>query len=87
MIFYEGPYFQKRHETLTVLNAVRDENAMAMELTLECPTGVKGMNYSRQTNEDKGAWFADDAGYFFGVDMAAKCSRILLPGERCIWYS
>ena len=35
---------------LTVLNAVRDENAMVMELTLECPTGVKGMNYSRQTN-------------------------------------
>ena len=30
------------------------------------------MNYSRQTNEDKGAWFADDAGYFFSVDMAAE---------------
>ena len=58
--------------TLTVLNAVRDENAMVMEMTLECPTGVKGMNYDRLTNEGKGAWFADDATYFFGVDRAAE---------------
>ena len=58
--------------TLTVLNAVRDENAMVMEMTLECPTGVKGMNYDRLTNEGKGAWFADDAGYYFGVDRAAE---------------
>ncbi len=67
--------------TLTVLNAVRDENAMVMELTLECPTGVKGMNYSRQTNEDKGAWFADDAAYFFGVDMAAEMMYVDLQNS------
>ena len=67
--------------TLTVLNAVRDENAMVMELTLECPTGVKGMNYSRQTNEDKGAWFADDAGYFFSVDMAAEMMYVDLQNS------
>ena len=58
--------------TLTVLNAVRDENAMVMEMTLECPTGVKGMNYDQLTNEGKGAWFADDAEYYFGVDGAAE---------------
>ncbi len=67
--------------TLTVLNAVRDENAMVMELTLECPTGVKGMNYSRQTNEDKGAWFADDAAYFFGVDRAAEMMYVDLQNS------
>ena len=67
--------------TLTVLNAVRDENAMVMELTLECPTSVKGMNYSRQTNEDKGAWFADDAAYFFGVDMAAEMMYVDLQNS------
>ena len=66
---------------LTVLNAVRDENAMVMELTLECQTGVKGMNYSRQTNEDKGAWFADDAGYFFGVDRAAEMMYVDLQNS------
>ena len=54
---------------------------MAMELTLECPTGVKGMNYSRQTNEDKGAWFADDAAYFFGVDMAAEMMYVDLQNS------
>ena len=58
--------------TLTVLNAVRDENAMVMEMTLECPAGVKGLNYDKLTNEDKGAWFADDAEYYFGVDGAAE---------------
>ena len=66
---------------LTVLNAVRDENAMVMELTLECQTGVKGMNYSRQTNEDTGAWFADDAGYFFGVDRAAEMMYVDLQNS------
>ena len=58
--------------TLTVLNAVRDENAMVMEMTLECPAGVKGLNYDKLTNEDKGAWFADDAECYFGVDGAAE---------------
>ncbi len=67
--------------TLTVLSAVRDENAMVMELTLECPTGVKGMNYSQQTNEDKGAWFADDASYFFAVDMAAEMMYVDLQNS------
>ncbi len=61
-----------KDHTLTILSAVRDENAMAMEMTLECPTGVKGLNYDRLTNEGKGAWFADDAAYLFWVDRAAE---------------
>lgn len=67
--------------TLTVLNAVRDENAMVMELTLECPTGIKGMNYSQLTNEDKGAWFADDASYYFAVDMAPEMMYVDLQNS------
>lgn len=72
--------------TLTVLNAVRDENAMVMEMTLECPTGVRGLNYDRLTNEDKGAWFADDAEYFFGVDMAAEMMYVDMQNstENCL---
>ncbi len=72
--------------TLTVLNAVRDENAMVMEMTLENPTGVKGMNYDRLTNEGKGAWFADDAGYYFGVDKAAEMMYVDMQNstENCL---
>lgn len=72
--------------TLTVLNAVRDENAMVMEMTLECQTGVKGMNYDRFTNEGKGAWFADDAEYYFGVDGAAEMMYVDMQNstENCL---
>lgn len=72
--------------TLTVLSAVRDENAMVMEMTLECPTGVKGMNYDRLTNEGKGAWFADDAGYYFGVDGAPEMMYVDMQNstENCL---
>ena len=77
---------QINDHTLTILNAVRDENAMAMEMTLECPTGVKGLNYDRLTNEDKGAWFADDADYFFGVDRAAEMMYVDMQNstENCL---
>ncbi len=72
--------------TLTILSAVRDENAMALEMTLECPTGVKGLNYDRLTNEGKGAWFADDAGYFFIVDRAAEMMYVDMQNstENCL---
>lgn len=72
--------------TLTVLNAVRDENAMVMEMTLENPAGVKGLNYDRLTNEDKGAWFADDAEYFFGVDRAAEMMYVDMQNstDQCV---
>ena len=72
--------------TLTVLSAVRDENAMVMEMTLECPAGVKGLNYSQLTNEDKGAWFADDAEYFFGVDSAAEMMYVDMQNstDQCV---
>ncbi len=78
--------------TLTILNAVRDENAMVMEMTLECPTGVKGINYDRLTNEGKGAWFADDAEYCFGVDMAAEMMYVDMQNStdtclRIYYYS
>ena len=53
---------------------------------LECPTGVKGINYDRLTNEGKGAWFADDAEYYFGVDMAAEMMYVDMQNstENCL---
>ena len=86
---------QMGNHTLTVLNAVRDENAMVMEMTLECPTGVRGLNYDRLTNEDKGAWFADDAEHIFWVDMAAEMMYVDLKNSTdtclriyyyCVFY-
>ncbi len=86
---------QMGDHTLTVLNAVRDENAMVMEMTLECPAGVRGLNYDRLTNEDKGAWFADDAEHIFWVDMAAEMMYVDLKNSTdtclriyyyCVFY-
>ena len=77
---------QMGDHTLTVLSAVRDENALVMELDLACPTGVRGLNYDRLTNEGKGAWFADDAGYFFIVENAAEKMYVDLKNssETCL---
>ena len=77
---------QMGDHTLTILDAVRDENAMILDMTLECPTGVRGLNYDTLTNEGKGAWFAEDAGYFFGVDRAPEMIYVDLAAstENCL---
>ncbi len=56
--------------TLTILSAVRDENAMAMDMTLENPSGEKALVYDQVTNEAKGAFFAEDSDISFWIDMA-----------------
>ena len=71
-VMNEPAAVQMGDHTLTVLSAVRDESAMILDMTLECPAGVRGLKYDFLTNEGKGAWFAEDAGYFFGVDRASE---------------
>lgn len=54
--------------TLTILSAVRDENAIAMEFTLECDTGVTALNYDDLSNETKGAYLSDQATFIFEIE-------------------
>jgi hypothetical protein len=51
--------------TLTIISAVRDNNAAVVEFTLEKEGGVDALNYSQLDNEAKGAWFSDDATFWF----------------------
>lgn len=57
--------------TLTILSAVRDENAIAMEFTLECDTGVTALNYDDLSNETKSAYLSDQATFSFGIEDTA----------------
>ncbi len=60
------------NHTLTILSAVRDENALVMEMTLENPEGEKALVFSQLLNEEKGAYFADDAPIYFSIERAAE---------------
>ncbi len=57
---------------LTINSAVRDENAIVMEFTLECETGVTALNYSELDNEAKGAWMSEESTFHFRVDGTAE---------------
>lgn len=57
---------------LTINSAVRDENAIVMEFTLECETGVTALNYSELDNEAKGAWMSEESTFNFRVDGTAE---------------
>ena len=57
---------------LTINSAVRDENAIVMEFTLECETGVTALNYSELDNEAKGAWRSEESTFSFRVDGTAE---------------
>ncbi len=58
--------------TLTILSAVRDENAIVMEFTLDCETGVTALRYDDLSNEAKGAGMSDQATFHFRIDGAAE---------------
>ena len=58
--------------TLTILSAVRDENAMAMEFTLSCDTGVTALEWNDLSNETKGADISENATFHFIVDNAVE---------------
>ncbi len=65
----DEPYtVQIKDHTVTILSAVRDRNAMVMEFTVECPTGVTMYEYSELTNEVKGAQQNPDRTSWFFVD-------------------
>ena len=57
---------------LTINSAVRDENAIVMEFTLACETGVTALNYSELDNEAKGAWRSEESTFSFRVDGTAE---------------
>ena len=63
---------QINDHTLTINSAVRDENAIVMEFTLECETGVTALNYSELDNEAKGAWRSEESTFHFMVDGTAE---------------
>ena len=63
---------QINDHTLTILSAVRDENALVMEMTLERPAGEKALVFGQLMNEEKGAYFADDTDIYFNVGGAAE---------------
>ncbi len=74
------------HHTLTILSAVRDENALVMEMTLENPDGENALVFSRLLNEEKGAYFADDAEIYFSVERAAEMMWVDMEGstDTCV---
>lgn len=57
---------------LTILSAVRDRNAMTMEYTLECSTGVKAYDFNSLSNEAKGPGLAEDATFRFCIENAGE---------------
>ena len=63
---------QINDHTLTINSAVRDENAIVMEFTLECETGVTALNYSELDNEAKGAFMSEESTFSFRVDGTAE---------------
>lgn len=50
---------------LTILTAVYDGNAAVVAFTLERKGGVDALTYSQLDNESKGAWFSDNAPFWF----------------------
>ena len=62
--------------TLTILSAVRDRNAMTVEYTLACSTGVKAFDVNDLSNESKGPAVAEDATFTYHVENAAEMTYI-----------
>ncbi len=58
--------------TLTIDSVVWDKNAIVMEFTLDCPTGVKALRYDALMNEGKGASFSEESTFCFGVKDTAR---------------
>ena len=77
---------QINDHTLTINSAVRDENAIVMEFTLACETGVTALNYSELDNEAKGAWRSEESTFSFRVDGTAENIYVDLDKstETCI---
>ena len=79
---------------LTILSAVRDRNAMTMEFTLECSTGVTVYDFDSLSNEAKGARSADNATIrllfdnasdFIYIDHAKSTDTLLHCYAYCVF--
>ena len=64
-ISYEPIVEQIGDTTLTILSTVYDGNSAVVEFTLEREGGVNALNYSQLDNEAKGAWFSNEATFWF----------------------
>ena len=62
---------QINDHTLTINSAVRDENAIVMEFTIDCDTGVKALKYDALMNEGKGAGFSPESTFYFRIKNAS----------------
>lgn len=62
---------QINDHTLIIDSAVRDENAIVMEFTLNCPAGVNALRYDALMNEGKGAAFSEKSTFYFKVKGTA----------------
>ena len=62
---------QINDHTLIIDSAVRDENAIVMEFTLNCPAGVNALRYDALMNEGKGAAFSEESTFYFKVKGTA----------------
>lgn len=58
--------------TLTIESAVRDENAIVMEFTLTCDTGVTVFDYDELSNQAKGPSLSEQSTFYFNVDGVAE---------------
>lgn len=64
-ISYQKMEEQLGDTKLTILSAVSDGQSAVVEFTLEREGGVNALEYSQETNEDKGATFSDDTTFYF----------------------
>ena len=69
---YEGPLSVTIDDhVLTVNSAVRDENAIVLEFTITCDSGVRVFDVDESSNEAKGPNLVEDAAFRFYVDDTA----------------
>lgn len=66
-ITYEDITLDIDGTTLTILSAVRDNNAAVVEFSLSKAGGVDALMYSQFDNETKGAEFSNDATFWFRI--------------------
>lgn len=58
--------------TITILSAVRDKNSAVVAFTMEKEGGVDAISYSQIDNEAKGAYFTDEARFWFSIGDGGK---------------
>lgn len=67
--------------TLTINSAVRDEDAIVMDFTVTCDSGVKLFDYDDLSNETKGPQLSEEATFYFHVADTAEMIYIDTKGS------